>query len=119
MRDPDTREPLPAGEFGEIHLRGPNMMRGICGRLTSEVFDADGYYATGDLGALDADGYLWFAGRRDDMFKVSGATVYPTEVESALDVRANAHRRAARRSNGEECDQRPSSRSCHWDTLDR
>jgi acyl-CoA synthetase (AMP-forming)/AMP-acid ligase II len=69
---------------GEIRLRGPNMMRGICGRIRSEVFDGDGYYATGDLGALDEDGYLWFTGRRDDMFKVKGATVYPSEVEAGL-----------------------------------
>ena len=60
------------------------MMRGICGRTRAEVFDAEGYYATGDLGTLDEDGYLWYAGRRDDMFKVKGATVYPTEVESGL-----------------------------------
>ncbi len=69
---------------GEIQLRGPNMMRGICGRTRAEVFDAEGWYATGDLGRLDEDGYLWYAGRRDDMFKVKGATVYPTEVESGL-----------------------------------
>jgi acyl-coenzyme A synthetase/AMP-(fatty) acid ligase len=69
---------------GEIQLRGPNMMRGICGRIRSELFDADGYYATGDLGKLDEDGTVWFTGRRDDMFKVKGATVYPTEVESGL-----------------------------------
>jgi len=69
---------------GEIQLRGPSMMRGICGRSRSEVFTADGYYPTGDLGRLDADGYLFYAGRRDDMFKVKGATVYPTEVEAAL-----------------------------------
>jgi acyl-CoA synthetase (AMP-forming)/AMP-acid ligase II len=48
------------------------------------VFDADGFYATGDLGTLDAEGWLWYAGRRDDMFKVKGATVYPSEVEAAL-----------------------------------
>ena len=48
------------------------------------TFDADGFYPTGDLGALDADGYLWYHGRRDDMFKVKGATVYPSEVEAAL-----------------------------------
>ena len=72
------------GARGEIQLRGPNMMRGICGRLRSELFDADGWYATGDLGRLDADGYLWYDGRCDDMFKVRGATVYPAEVESGL-----------------------------------
>jgi len=46
--------------------------------------DADGFYTTGDLGALDADGYMFYAGRQDDMFKVTGATVYPSEVEGAL-----------------------------------
>ena len=81
---PDSRTDLPAGETGEICVRGPNLMRGICGRTRDTTFDADGFYATGDLGALDADGYLWYHGRRDDMFKVKGATVYPTEVEAAL-----------------------------------
>ena len=61
--------------------------------MRSEVFDADGFYATGDLGALDADGYLWYSGRLDDMVKVKGATVYPSEVEEAL--RAVAGVRAA------------------------
>jgi acyl-CoA synthetase (AMP-forming)/AMP-acid ligase II len=60
------------------------MMRAICGRTRCELFDAEGWYATGDLGSLDHDGYLWYAGRRDDMFKVKGATVYPTEVEGGL-----------------------------------
>ena len=59
-------------------------MRGICGRLRADVFTVDGFYPTGDLGRLDADGYLFFVGRRDDMVKVKGATVYPSEVESAL-----------------------------------
>ena len=72
---------------------GPNLMRGICGARRAEVFTDDGFYPTGDLGRLDADGYLFFTGRRDDMFKVNGATVYPSEVEAAL----HAHpRRAAR-----------------------
>jgi acyl-CoA synthetase (AMP-forming)/AMP-acid ligase II len=60
------------------------MMRGICGRLRADVFTVDGFFPTGDLGRLDADGYLFFVGRRDDMIKVKGATVYPSEVESAL-----------------------------------
>ena len=53
-------------------------------RRTRTFFGADGFYATGDLGRLDAEGYLWYAGRRDDMFKVKGATVYPAEVEAGL-----------------------------------
>jgi acyl-CoA synthetase (AMP-forming)/AMP-acid ligase II len=72
------------GETGEIRLRGPNVMRGIRGRTRDTTFDGDGFYPTGDLGALDVEGYLWYHGRRDDMFKVNGATVYPSEVESAL-----------------------------------
>jgi acyl-CoA synthetase (AMP-forming)/AMP-acid ligase II len=60
------------------------MLRGICGRVRSTVFTADGSYRTGDLGRLDDDGYLWSSGRLDDMVKVNGATVYPTEVEAAL-----------------------------------
>jgi len=82
--DPTTRAPVPAGHRGEILLRGRTLMRGICGRENHEVFDRDGFYPTGDVGRLDADGFLWYEGRLDDMFKVSGATVYPSEVESAL-----------------------------------
>ena len=82
--DVDDGVPTAAGRPGEIQLRGPNLMRGICGRTRAEVFTVDGFYPTGDLGYLDADGYLFFVGRRDDMFKVKGATVYPSEVEAAL-----------------------------------
>jgi acyl-CoA synthetase (AMP-forming)/AMP-acid ligase II len=82
--DVDTGAAVAPGVHGEIQLRGPNLMRGICGRLRSDVFTVDGYFPTGDLGWLDADGYLFFVGRRDDMVKVKGATVYPSEVESAL-----------------------------------
>lgn len=82
--DGDAGASCPPGAIGEIRVRGSNVMRGVCRRPRDETFDADGFYPTGDLGALDADGYLWFHGRRDDMFKVSGATVYPAEVEVAI-----------------------------------
>ncbi|MCG7579750.1 class I adenylate-forming enzyme family protein [Mycolicibacterium sp. OfavD-34-C] len=82
--DPDTGTPVSTGEAGMIQIRGPHVMQGICRRSREEVFTADGYYPTGDLGHLDADGFLFFDGRADDMFKVSGATVYPSEVERAL-----------------------------------
>jgi acyl-CoA synthetase (AMP-forming)/AMP-acid ligase II len=82
--DVDSRAVVEPGASGEILLRGPNLMRGICGRVRSELFDPDGWYATGDAGALDEDGYLWFTGRVDDLFKVKGATVAPPEVEAAL-----------------------------------
>jgi acyl-CoA synthetase (AMP-forming)/AMP-acid ligase II len=82
--DPDTGEPVPAGTVGMIQIRGPNTLRGICRRSREEVFTADGFYPTGDLGHLDDDGFMFYHGRSDDMFKVSGATVYPSEVEQAL-----------------------------------
>jgi acyl-CoA synthetase (AMP-forming)/AMP-acid ligase II len=82
--DPDTGEPVPTGTIGMIQIRGPNTLRGICRRSREEVFTADGFYPTGDLGHLDDDGFMFYHGRSDDMFKVSGATVYPSEVEQAL-----------------------------------
>ncbi|WP_454789240.1 class I adenylate-forming enzyme family protein [Mycolicibacterium lutetiense] len=82
--DTETGKPLPRGESGEIQIRGPHVMRGICRRSREDVFTADGYYPTGDLGHLDADGFLFHRGRSDDMFKVRGATVYPSEVQRAL-----------------------------------
>lgn len=82
--DPDGGRPVPTGTIGMIHIRGPNTLRGICRRSREEVFTPDGFYPTGDLGRLDDDGFLFYHGRSDDMFKVSGATVYPSEVEQAL-----------------------------------
>jgi acyl-CoA synthetase (AMP-forming)/AMP-acid ligase II len=84
ITDPDTGEPVAAETIGMIELRGPHTLRGICRRSREELFTADGFYPTGDLGRLDDDGFLFYHGRSDDMFKVSGATVYPSEVEQAL-----------------------------------
>ncbi|MGE2815972.1 class I adenylate-forming enzyme family protein [Mycobacterium heidelbergense] len=82
--DPDSGRPVAAGTVGMIQIRGPHTLRGICRRSREELFTADGFYPTGDLGHLDRDGFLFYHGRSDDMFKVSGATVYPSEVERAL-----------------------------------
>ncbi|HEX5253417.1 MAG TPA: class I adenylate-forming enzyme family protein [Mycobacterium sp.] len=82
--DADSGAPVGAGATGMIQIRGPHTLRGICGRTREDLFTAGGYYPTGDLGHLDGDGFLFYHGRSDDMFKVSGATVYPSEVESAL-----------------------------------
>ncbi|MGE2730978.1 class I adenylate-forming enzyme family protein [Mycolicibacterium vaccae] len=82
--DTATGAPLATGQIGEIQIRGPHVMRGILGRARHTVFTPDGFYPTGDLGQLDADGFLFSHGRSDDMLKVSGATVYPSEVEDAL-----------------------------------
>jgi acyl-CoA synthetase (AMP-forming)/AMP-acid ligase II len=78
-------QPVATGAVGEIHARGPNVFEGYHGRPaeTAEVL-RDGWFATGDLGSLDADGHLTIAGRLKDMIIVSGFNVYPREVEDAL-----------------------------------
>lgn len=82
--EPRDGTPCPAGTVGMIRIRGPHILRGLYGRGREDVFTPDGFYVTGDLGHLDHDGFLFHHGRSDDMFKVSGATVYPAEVEHAL-----------------------------------
>ena len=86
VADPDSGAILPAGETGSIQVGGHDILRGICGVEREDVFTPDGWYDTGDMGHVDADGFLWFTGRRDDMVKVKGATVYPSEVEAALEA---------------------------------
>lgn len=82
--DVDDGTPVQPGAIGMIQIRGPHTLRGICRRSREDLFTPDGYYPTGDLGRLDGDGFMFYHGRSDDMFKVSGATVYPSEVEAAL-----------------------------------
>jgi acyl-CoA synthetase (AMP-forming)/AMP-acid ligase II len=84
IADPESGRTVSAGTVGVIQIRGPHTLRGICRRRREDLFTADGFYSTGDLGHLDDDGFLFYHGRSDDMFKVNGATVYPTEVEQAL-----------------------------------
>ena len=82
--DPDSGSTCGPGEPGELYLRGPFMMEGYYGRERHEVFDADGWYRTGDFVVVDADGFFYFKGRRGDMIKTSGANVSPLEVEAAI-----------------------------------
>lgn len=76
---------LPVGEIGEVCARGGNLMTGYWNDLasTAKVF-RDGWYRSGDLGRLDADGYLYLADRIDDMIVTGGENVYSLEVENAL-----------------------------------
>jgi acetyl-CoA synthetase len=77
----------PTGEVGELALRPgwPSMFRGYLGEeeLYRHCF-VDGWYLSGDLVRRDADGYLWFVGRADDVIKSAGHLIGPFEVESAL-----------------------------------
>jgi acyl-coenzyme A synthetase/AMP-(fatty) acid ligase len=72
------------GQHGEICVRGWPMMRGMVGKMWSEVFDREGWYHTGDSAYYDEDGHFYFSGRTDDMIKTSGANVSPVEVEKVL-----------------------------------
>lgn len=84
--DPETGKEVPAGEVGELHLRGGALMSGFYKRPRSEVFTPDGFYPTGDLVRIDADGYLFFVARRGDMIKTRAANVSRLEVEAAMNA---------------------------------
>ena len=60
------------------------MMEGYYGRERSETFTPDGWFRTGDLVRVDADGLYYFTGRHGDMIKTAGANVSPREVEAAI-----------------------------------
>jgi acyl-CoA synthetase (AMP-forming)/AMP-acid ligase II len=79
--DPETRQTLPAGQVGELMIRGFSLMQGYYKRERSEIFDPDGWFATGDLCRFDADGYIYYQSRRSEMIKTSGANVAPMEIE--------------------------------------
>jgi len=81
-----TREPLPDGETGEIEVRGPHVFAGYWQRpdATTEAFDADGWFATGDLGHRSADGYYTISGRAKELIISGGYNIYPREVEEVL-----------------------------------
>lgn len=86
----DAGRPRPAGQTGEIVVRGPHVMAGYwrAPEVTARTFRRDErtgqvWLHTGDYGHLDSDGYLYFTGRRDDMFKHKGTRVSTLEIEAA------------------------------------
>ena len=76
---------MPAGEPGEIWVRTPTLVKGYWNKpeATAEAF-VDGWYRTGDLGRLDADGFLYIEDRIKDMIIRGGENIYSAEVEAAL-----------------------------------
>lgn len=84
--DADDR-PLPAGETGEIVVRGPTVFKGYWNRDEDNARTfRNGWHHTGDMGTFDTDGYLFYAGRMPDkeLIKTGGENVYPAEVETAI-----------------------------------
>jgi acyl-[acyl-carrier-protein]-phospholipid O-acyltransferase / long-chain-fatty-acid--[acyl-carrier-protein] ligase len=83
--DPDTRASLPLGKSGLLLVRGPNIMRGYLGQpeRTAEVL-CDGWYTTGDIAALDEDGFLQITDRLSRFSKIGGEMVPHVKVEEKL-----------------------------------
>ncbi len=82
----DEGNHLPVGETGEIAIRGPQVMKGYWQRPddTAQVMTSDGFFRSGDIGFMDASGYVTIVDRKKDMVLVSGFNVYPNEVEGVV-----------------------------------
>jgi acyl-CoA synthetase (AMP-forming)/AMP-acid ligase II len=82
----DTGQELPAGEVGELAVRGPQVMKGYWKRPqeTKDCLSEDGWLLTGDIGHLDEDGYLHLLERKKEMIKYKGYQVAPAELEAIL-----------------------------------
>lgn len=81
--EPDGRRCAP-DVVGRVRIRGESVISAYAEGAAAERIDAAGWLDTGDLGRLDADGYLHLAGRRDDVVNRGGELVHPSEVEEVL-----------------------------------
>jgi malonyl-CoA/methylmalonyl-CoA synthetase len=90
IAEPETGNVLGEGQTGVIEVKGPNVFLGYWrnpGKTAAEFRD-DGFFITGDLGRIDADGYVQIAGRAKDLIISGGFNVYPKEVETEIDALA-------------------------------
>ncbi|UWR11995.1 malonate--CoA ligase [Sulfitobacter mediterraneus] len=87
ITDSQTGATLPQGEIGEIEVRGPNVFKGYwqMPEKTAEELRSDGFFITGDLGQIDANGYVSIVGRNKDLIISGGYNIYPKEIELLLD----------------------------------
>lgn len=87
ITDSQTGATLPQGEIGQIEVRGPNVFQGYwqMPEKTAEELREDGFFITGDLGQIDADGYVSIVGRNKDLIISGGYNIYPKEIELLLD----------------------------------
>jgi acyl-CoA synthetase (AMP-forming)/AMP-acid ligase II len=84
VADLDTGAVLPAGETGEVQVRSASAMAGYLPAEATAAAFADGWYRTGDVGWLEADGWVHLTDRCKEMVKVSGFQVAPAEIEAVL-----------------------------------
>lgn len=87
ITDPETGKELPQGQPGMIEVRGHNVFKGYwhMPEKTREELREDGYFITGDIGVVDADGYVSIVGRQKDLIISGGYNIYPKEIELLLD----------------------------------
>ena len=87
VADPETGKLLAQGEIGVLEVKGPNVFKGYwqMPEKTAAEFRPDGYFITGDLGLIDARGYVSIVGRGKDLVITGGFNVYPKEVETEID----------------------------------
>ena len=85
IRDDDGNE-LPPGQAGELCIRGPQVMAGYWNRPdeTAKFMTADGFFRSGDIATINADGFVKIVDRKKDMILVSGFNVYPNEIEDVV-----------------------------------
>jgi malonyl-CoA/methylmalonyl-CoA synthetase len=95
VADAEGRE-LPRGETGVLEIRGPNVFAGYWRRPaeTRAAFRADGFFVTGDLAVMGADGRVTLVGRATDLVITGGYNVYPREVEEVIDAVAGVRESA-------------------------
>lgn len=82
----DDGQEAPLGQPGEIAIRGPQVMQGYWQRPdeTAKVMTPDGFFKSGDIGVMDAEGYVKIVDRKKDMIIVSGFKVFPNEIEAVV-----------------------------------
>lgn len=87
VTNPETGAIMPAGEIGQIEVRGENVFKGYwqMPEKTAAELRKDGFFITGDLGRIDADGYVHIVGRNKDLIISGGYNIYPKEIELVLD----------------------------------
>jgi malonyl-CoA/methylmalonyl-CoA synthetase len=88
VTDPEMGTPLGTDEIGMVEVKGPNVFTGYwrMAEKTAAEFRPDGFFVTGDLGKIDARGYVSIVGRSKDLIITGGFNVYPKEVEAEIDA---------------------------------
>lgn len=106
--DFETSEILPLGQEGELCLRSPALFSGYWNKpeLNPQIFDR-GWFKTGDLGVINKEGFIRYLGRRKEMIKVNGMSVFPSELETLLGRHGGILASAVIARKDSNCGQKP------------